>query len=142
MNKIIKILIIALTFGACNTQESKLLDDVKLDNGVAWNANIETTNGMHSMQEVILAFRKQNIDSLSKTEKIEVYNTVNLELKKEFNLIIKSCSMKGEAHNQLHNYILPMLKMFEGIGSNDILIIENNFQALDYRLEFYQVYFK
>lgn len=141
MNKIIKILILTLTFGACNTQESKLLDDVNLNNGVAWNANNETTNGMHSMQKYISVFKTQNINSLSETEKIEVYHKVNLELKKEFNLIIQSCSMKGEAHNQLHNYILPMLKMFEGIDTNDILIIEDNFNKLETRLEYYHIYF-
>ena len=142
MNTVIKTLIVILTLGACNTQESKLLDDVKLNNGAAWNANIETTNGMHSMQKYISVFKTKNIGSLSETEKIEAYHKVNLEIKKEFNLIIQSCSMKGEAHNQLHNYILPMLKMFEGIDTNDILIIEANFQALDGRLDFYHTYFK
>jgi hypothetical protein len=142
MNKIIKILIITLTLGACNTQESKLLNDVKQNNGAVWSANIETTNGMHNMQEYISVFRKQNIDYLTENEKIEKYHKVNLELKREFNLIIKSCSMQGEAHNQLHNYILPMLKMFEGIDTKDIQIIKSNFNQLETQLEYYYIYFK
>jgi hypothetical protein len=26
----------------------------------------------------------------------------------EFALILKKCTMKGEAHNQLHNYLIPL----------------------------------
>ena len=50
--------------------------------------------------------------------------------------------MQGEAHNQLHNYILPMLKMFEGIDTKDIQIIKSNFNQLETQLEYYHIYFK
>jgi hypothetical protein len=38
-------------------------------------------------------------------------------LENEFQMIFQKCTMKGEAHEQLHNYLLPLKEKLNGINS-------------------------
>ena len=108
-NSLFLLLFLSVLFQACtgNHQNS----EVQTDNGKRWEANPETTDGVANMQAI-----------LSKYDKValEPETQVNLknELENEFQIIFKKCTMKGEAHNQLHNYLLPMKEMFNGIESD------------------------
>ena len=112
----IKILIIILivSFSSCkketqksvtNTFESEeisLLDTLalKLNNGEKWVANNETQIGIIKMDSIISAF---------KTNGNQDYTSLGKDLSKQTSFIIKSCNMTGEAHDQLHVVLVPML---------------------------------
>ena len=72
--------------------------DILLDNGEKWKANIETTEGIKTMQ---------NICSHYSGNVADVENTY-LSLLSEFNMIFEKCTMTGDAHEQLHAFLIPV----------------------------------
>ncbi len=83
------------------------LPAVTLDNGQRWKANPETTSGIANMVGILNAYEPASGDP----------KALKAALEEEFGLIFERCTMTGEAHNQLHNYLLPIhqaLRDFEG----------------------------
>jgi len=111
---ILILLIVIISFSACNNKPKSttpvtepienisLLDTLtlKLNNGKKWVANNETQIGMLKMDSIIKAF---------KSDKTNIYVDLGRNLSKQTSYIIKSCSMTGEAHDQLHVVLVPML---------------------------------
>jgi hypothetical protein len=138
MKRIIYLLIVALVFTSCtkkSTEQEKYVNDtdhtaldseLKLNDGERWEANIETTEGINNMLLLIDAFRKD--DSAD-------YTALKDNLTFEFTTIFKKCTMKGEAHDQLHNYLLPLKTLIDNASN------ENVEQIIAY-LNTYQNYFK
>lgn len=83
---------------------------LQTNNGQRWKANPETTAGIASMQAILAKYEGKTGDATARTALQE-------ELELAFQDIFKKCTMTGEAHEQLHNYLLPMKNMFEKIGS-------------------------
>src|SRR5690606_38966631 len=82
--------------------------NVKTDKGEKWKANAETTEGIHKM----IALTEENEQGRTSTTELRQ------SLDKEFNEILKKCTMTGEAHNQLHNYLLPLKTKYEELNEN------------------------
>ncbi|MDP2159830.1 MAG: hypothetical protein Q8K02_05065 [Flavobacterium sp.] len=82
------------------------LTAVSLNEGQLWEANTETTQGIKNMQQLMADF---SIDSGNSEELI-------VHLKDEFALIFKKCTMTGEAHEQLHNYLIPLKFKIESLS--------------------------
>ena len=123
MQKIfISILMLGFTLMACNSHETK---PIKLDNGEKWTANAETTEGIKNMQ-VLMSKSAISADELED------------QMKNEFNLIFKNCTMKGEAHNQLHNYLLPLKSRLDKLSENS----EAQKTEVQAYLDSYFTYFK
>ena len=121
--------VVLLVFVACNNQESKkegshdnhqqseMKDEqmdnkgeheetaakVQLDNGKKWKANPETIKGINNMSSLV-----QN----GITGKVEVEKLYD-SLQVEFKTIFAKCTMKGESHNQLHNFLIPIKGQLE-----------------------------
>ncbi len=112
-------------------QVSKSMID--LDNGNLWSANIETTQGINNMINLM--------NSFSDKESVEAYNLLDKNLEKEFNTILTKCTMEGESHNQLHNYLVPMKEMFESLSSSDLNTCKENYNKLNNYLKEYSKYF-
>lgn len=70
---------------------------VQLDNGNKWMANVETTQGIEKMTQLV----NTAMGSVSSSSLKE-------NLLSEFNDVLKKCTMKGESHEQLHHYLLPL----------------------------------
>lgn len=101
---------------------------VTLDNGKLWVANPETTEGIKNMQKII-AERKQEATGAVLKEALE----------NEFQMIFEKCTMTGEAHNQLHNYLVPLkMKLNQLDGTNDEQVISE----IDAYLKEYSNYFQ
>ena len=90
----------------------KIGTDLQSDNGKPWLANIETTEGINNMISYINTFANIN--------DIESYSELKESLDKEFLLIFKKCTMKGESHIQLHNYLIPMKGFLEDLDSDEL----------------------
>ncbi len=86
-----------------------LEDEVQLKNGEKWEANIETTEGIHNMLALV-----------KKQESKETPDYVGLKenLDKEFNIVLEKCTMTGEAHDQLHHYLLPLKARIDKLYQN------------------------
>lgn len=71
---------------------------VQLDNGNKWKANPETVTGIGNMLTLV-----QNGIS-GQAPLATLYDSLQLE----FKTIFDKCTMKGESHNQLHNFLIPL----------------------------------
>ena len=107
---------------------------VMLDGGKLWKTNIETSTGINTMIH--------RMNSFSKKENLEAFHILKDSLESDFTEIFQKCTMKGEAHNQLHNYLKPMVDLFEGLGSQQIDSCKISFLKLDKHLESYKNYFE
>ena len=85
--------------------------NVKLNNGEKWEANIETTNGIGTMSGVV--------GEMPENPTIEDYRGLHVKLSTEFQTILQQCTMKGEAHNQLHNYLMPLKEKINVLETGD-----------------------
>ena len=97
------ILIFITTLGCKNESKTEAIStadnlELILNNGEKWIANKETHIGMHRM------------DSILKNNRTSDGNLLGDALSKETSYIIKSCDMKGEAHDQLHVVLVPILE--------------------------------
>ncbi|MBK7754657.1 MAG: hypothetical protein IPI41_19270 [Flavobacteriales bacterium] len=86
---------------------------VRLDSlGNRWIANPETTTGIANMSAILQAFDPASGNA----------DTLKAALEEEFGLIFERCTMEGEAHNQLHNFLIPIhhaLREFDGKAAHD-----------------------
>ncbi len=105
-----------------------------LNSGELWIANMETTQGIDNMIALMSSF--------SDKESVEAYAKLKINLDKEFGSILKKCTMKGESHDQLHNFLVPMQEMFEGLASSDLKICKDSYDTLNDHLKEYPKYFK
>ncbi len=81
-----------------NHQHEEEQNKVLLDSSKKWKANPETITGIANMQ-----FLVQNGIS-GKASLTTLYEPLQLE----FKTIFEKCTMKGESHNQLHNFLMPL----------------------------------
>jgi len=107
---------------------------VMLDNGNLWKANFETTHGINTMIK--------RMDSFKDSEVIDSYKMLKDSLESDFTIIFQKCTMEGEAHNQLHNYLKPMIDLFDGLESEDLDTRKSSFSKLEQHLKLYENYFE
>ena len=90
------------------------MQDIKLNNGSKWKANIETTEGVENMQEVL---------KTQTTIAIEEYHQLASLLNENKNYVIKKCSMKGASHDNLHVWLLPLIAKIDALS--EVKTVEN-----------------
>lgn len=83
---------------------------LRLNGDQRWEANPETTEGIKNMQSLIKAQLDAGAIDLQ---------VLKPALEQEFSLIFKRCTMTGEAHNQLHNYLIPLKSLLEEMDGNE-----------------------
>ncbi len=131
------LILLMLSNYSCNKQEKNSSNYQKniisLNNGNPWKANPETTNGIENMKKKMASF---NIDS-----NLNLYDNLVDDLTEEFLIILEKCTMKGESHDQLHNYLLPMKIMFKDLLNTNIKERQKIFYKLSSHLENYKYFF-
>ena len=105
-----------------------------LDNGKLWIANPETTAGIENMINTMNSFKEK--------DNINAYGELMENLKMEFSMIFQKCTMSGEAHNQLHNFLVPIKDLFETLSSTDLKQCQASYDKLNNDLKVYKKYFK
>lgn len=104
----------------------------KADDG-RWMANPETTSGIKNMIRILNAFVEG--------EGVEPYAQLKKELEKELADIFKNCTMKGEAHNELHNFLMPVKEYLEELDSDDPGVCKMAYKKLSKHLAQYSTHF-
>ena len=129
---------IAILFASCttSTQQTKPVSisdlnymEISLENEKPWIANIETTEGIANMLSFVQEFSGD-------------YTTLHADLEQEFQSLFLKCSMTGEAHNQLHNYLIPMVAYFEDIAKDDAEVSAPAISELEIHLRAYSLFFE
>ena len=88
-----------LLFSCSHDQHSHAGGAVQLNKGQKWMANPETTEGIAKMQTLVEMYLTRDSADIK---------TLRSGLETEFSTIFAKCTMEGEAHEQLHNYLLPL----------------------------------
>lgn len=101
---------------------------VQLDHGHTWAANAETTAGIAAMQALVGNFDPAQGDATLLKEGLTA----------AFKGIFAKCTMTGEAHDQLHNYLIPLKGMLDDLGA---VPDAAQLQALGQYLGTYKQYF-
>lgn len=83
------------------------VNEIELDNGSKWNANIETTQGVETML--------QDIKS-SNPSSVADYHQLASKLNDEKNTVIKECTMVGPSHDNLHVFLHPLIDKIDALG--------------------------
>ncbi len=108
--------------------------NLSLDNGQRWKANIETTQGVANMTQLM--------DAFVESDDTKLYNSLSDSLKSEFKMIFKQCTMEGEAHNHLHSFLFPMKEMFTMLESDDIATCQKGASTFKAHLPQYLEFFE
>jgi len=87
--------------GASQDDSMNLPEELNLNDGKRWEANPETTSGIKKMQEVISAYETNGDQTIVE---------LGMRLQEELDGIINKCTMHGEAHVQLHIYLVPLIR--------------------------------
>ncbi len=105
-----------------------------LNDGKPWETQVEMTNRVNNMLNML--------DSFSDKNNVVAYNELSGNLNQEFDMIFKECTMTGEAHNQLHNFLIPVKDMLNDLSSSDIEKCKHGYEQLKKHLAQYGTYFK
>ncbi|MGB0521792.1 MAG: hypothetical protein ACPGJS_02470 [Flammeovirgaceae bacterium] len=81
------------------TEAEPSTEQLHLNEGEKWIANEETDIGMRNLNELL----KQQPEGMD-------YDELLSKMEVETQYIIKSCTMKGKAHDQLHLVLLPIIE--------------------------------
>jgi hypothetical protein len=106
---------------------------VELNNGQKWEANMETTREIAIMQGLLGEFPS--------SPTVEDYRGLHKKLITGFQSILQKCTMKGDAHNQLHNYLMPYKKMIDTFGTGSLEECNKIFPEMQGYLMKYSQYF-
>lgn len=107
MKKLQKIITIAtlLVIISCNNHQPNA---IQLNNGNKWSVNAEMKPHIETAEELLHKFVSQNKkDYRELAEKLKIQN----------NALIKSCTMKGNAHDELHKWLHPHIKLIEKLSN-------------------------
>ena len=138
MKTLLSLFAIVFFVTSCNTnpQQSKSVTksdlsymEISLEEDKPWVANIETTDGVANMLALVQNFSGD-------------YALLHSSLENEFQTLFMKCSMTGEAHNQLHNYLIPMVAFFEDIAKDDAEISAPAIAELEIHLRGYSLFFE
>lgn len=106
---------------------------MKLNNGEKWEANPETNEGISRMEAII----QEELSANEETNCIQVKE----KLIAEYDFIIKECTMSGEAHDQLHTYLIPLSAYIKELNTTDQVICKNTINKIDKHIAGYYNYF-
>jgi len=90
-----------------HTMNNAWVNEIKLDNGSKWEANLETTEGVDKMLESVKA---------SDPKTVEDYHFLASKLNEDKNVVVKKCTMEGASHDNLHVFLHPLIEKIEVLG--------------------------
>jgi hypothetical protein len=80
--------------------------------------------------------------SFQEGENASDYLFLKEALEKEFKLIFQRCTMTGEAHDQLHNYLMPLKDLISRLDNTDAAVIGTTITDIDDHLQLYFEFFE
>lgn len=134
MNKILGIIVCSLLMLSCNNTQEKvsnvevttikdtshqqaLPEIIEMDNGQKWKMNAEMRPFIAAGEGILKTYTESNSKD---------YTTLAAQLKEKDDALIKSCTMKGKSHDELHKWLHPHLGLVAALAK-----AENEQQAKD-----------
>jgi hypothetical protein len=104
MNKILTFLIMGLLLISCknNGSSNEQNEKLQLNNGEKWKVDEKMLVYIRNMESDILDF--------SNTDQKD-FNILTEKLQSNIDLLTSNCTMKGDAHDALHKWLLPYIEI-------------------------------
>lgn len=132
MKKLRKLILALLGIGlmvACNSPQG----DITLNDGKKWKVNAEMKPHIKKGNELLVEFISSKDDD---------YQKLAENLKTQNNSLIKSCTMKGKSHDELHKWLHPHMELIEKLSNADSTAeVEETISQLEKSFNTYQTYF-
>ncbi|TLP70653.1 hypothetical protein [Maribacter sp. ACAM166] len=110
------------------------MNNMQLNKGAKWGANIETSEGVKKMQALLKSQR---------TKSIEDYHQLANKLNDSKNNVVKECTMKGASHDNLHVWLLPLIKKIELLSETKLVEDASKIkQSIEENINTYSDYFE
>lgn len=131
-----------VSLGSCKHKHSEeesshKIEPVQLDQGKKWKSDQQTNEGVAKMQSLVTAFKKDTPNPV-----IEDYKRLNSQLQTELDLVFKKCTMTGNAHQQLHNFLVSVIKELNTLKEDDLKASEHAFHTMEKNLFSYTNFFE
>jgi len=107
---------------------------ISLNNGERWQANIETSQGIKQMQEILAPY--------SEKSPADACKSLGASLQTELDGIIKQCTMTGDAHEQLHYFLNPLFGNVNQLKEASSADCAETIRSLKAHLDSYEKYFQ
>lgn len=114
------------------TEEHQHSDDeaIQLNEGKKWKVDEKMMAHIRTMEKDIASF-----DNL----KPENYPILAADLKKNLDLLTSNCTMKGQAHDELHKWLLPFIDLADNFSKDksaeQFAEIQNSFKTFNQYFE-------
>lgn len=96
------ILLSLILISSCTSEPENHSDGISLNNGDKWQVNAEMKPRIEKGKKILQEYQSAGgSDYKALAEQLKIANAE----------LIKSCTMDGESHNQLHNWLLPHMKL-------------------------------
>ncbi|HLS71086.1 MAG TPA: hypothetical protein VK027_05440 [Chitinophagaceae bacterium] len=113
---------------------SEKQESISLNNGERWEVNEEMKPYVNEAESILKNY--QNTEDNN-------YQQLAIDLKEQNDALIKSCTMDGTAHDELHNWLHPHLQLVEGLkNAKNIEESQEWLEQLNLSMEKYHKYFK
>ncbi|WP_339648918.1 hypothetical protein [uncultured Salegentibacter sp.] len=94
-------------FESSTVYNNAWINEIELNSGAKWEANLETNEGVEKMLKLVEA---------SDPTSVEDYHSLASELNEENNYVIKKCTMTGPSHDNLHVFLHPLIEKIAALG--------------------------
>ena len=132
MRRFIFIWVSILFLTACNSNSDT--SDLTLNNGEKWKVNTEMKPHIEKGNEILTAYLVQKNTN---------YQKLAEDLISQNNSLIKSCTMKGESHDELHKWLNPHMGMIKDLSNaNDLKEAELIVTQIEQSFNIYKGYFE
>lgn len=138
--KIFLLAAVGLSFFSCNTQSKEEKpakiktaehqhsesEAIQLNEGEKWKVDDNMILYIRNMEKDVVNFEKEDDKN---------YSLLADKLKVNLDLLTSNCTMKGEAHDELHKWLVPYIELVDAFSkeksANQLIEIQHSFKTFN-----------
>mgnify|MGYP000249281138 FL=1 len=107
---------------------------IELNNGEKWTVDANMLTHIRTMENDVISF--------AKVEQKD-YKSLSEKLQASIDLLTSNCTMTGQAHDELHKWLLPYMDLVEELSeAEDKIEAEKQFQEIQTSITTFNHYFQ
>lgn len=84
-------------------------ETIQLNDGQKWKVDVDMMAHIRTMENDVTSFDKETPEN---------YQLLADNLKKNIDLLTSNCTMKGQAHDELHKWLLPYIELVDDFSKD------------------------
>ncbi|MBJ7881394.1 hypothetical protein [Gelidibacter salicanalis] len=119
---------------ASNVYGNAWTEDIVMDNGAKWQADLTTNGGVKQLQKTFYA---------QTTNSLEAYHKLAEQLNEDKNYVVKNCTMEGPSHDNLHVWLHPLIEKIAALSKTETVEDASKIKhSIEKNINAYSDYFK